>query len=120
MRGNLEDPWVKKKFYNSLEMSLRNIPCLGDIVIPNTVSRGTCNTFTVVTATLVSYIHTTHLSVRSSDKAEPLEHLNESQLCLKQSKPHPNASPRTISKWHIGLWRTLGFLLSCEPKEPKL
>ena len=56
-----------------------------------------------------------YLSLRSSDESVSLKQLNEGNLSLQQSQPHPNTAARTKAKWHVAKLRPLGFLFSSEP-----
>ena len=56
-----------------------------------------------------------YLSLWGSDEGVPLEQLNEGNLSLQQSQPHPNTAAWTKTKRHVTQLRPLGFLLCCEP-----
>ena len=42
-----------------------------------------------------------YLSLRSSDESVSLEQLNEGNLSLQQSQPHPNAAAGTKTEWDV-------------------
>ena len=56
-----------------------------------------------------------YLSLRSSGESVSLEQLNEGNLSLQQSQPHPNTDARTKTKWHVAQLRPLGFLFRRKP-----
>ncbi len=86
------------------------------MVIPNTVSRGTCSACKddiIVT----SHNNWTHLCVGGPHKRELPQHFNQSQFSLKHSKPHTNAVSRAMSEWHVTQLWALGLPLRGEPTE---
>ena len=57
----------------------------------------------------------TYLSLWSSDESVPLEQLNEGNLSLQQSQPHPNTAAWTKTKGHVAQLRPFGFFFRCKP-----
>jgi hypothetical protein len=56
-----------------------------------------------------------YLSLWSSGESVSLEQLNEGNLSLQQSQPHPNTDAWTETKGHVAKLRPLGFLFRCKP-----
>ena len=69
--------------------------------------------YTLIHATYNAHIY---LSLWSSDESVPLEQLNEGNLSLQQSQPHPNTDAWTKTKWHVTELRPLGFFFRSEPE----